>query len=277
MSFLLVVLGILLFPSVLVALVPRAALPATFAWISLGIGLIIIDEHSATAAPYDDDGVFFGPGAFEGWFWIMWVLTLAAFLARWSSGRREDPVPSAPTWLRWMLHWTIPTAALGCAAGMHWLRNRLAGAEEAQLTHFTLIGGALLVSLVVLWRKRSRSAGWESPDRLALASAGVVVLLVAVDAQKGFDLWSNATAFAAGRSHCIMTYGGFERQREARNGWDLSPLVNRRYGTWAASKAPVVLIGEPDGVEGYRWFNGSWRAAGSVETPCVPRPAPTPS
>ena len=153
-----------------------------------------------------------------------------------------------------MPDWTWPAAALGCAAGMHWLRNRLAGAEAAQLVHIMLIVGALLVSLVVLWRQRSRKAGWKSRHRLGLAIAGVVVLLVANDANKGFDLWSKATAFAAATTHCVMTYGGFERQRQARNGWDLSPLVNRRYGTWQLRRRRVVMIAEPAGLSGYRCF-----------------------
>jgi hypothetical protein len=94
--------------------------------------------------------------------------------------------------------------------------------------------------------------------------------MIVGDAAKGFSLWSEANELADSNPHCIMTYGGFRHQRVATNGWELSPLVNRHYGTWAASKHPVLVYSDDKGLHQIRWINGhsSWGELG--DPPCKP-------
>lgn len=272
--FLFVLAGILLLPAIIIAICPRGWVRATAGWLILGIGLLLIDDHVATASPYDDDGVVFGPGAFVGLFWVMLIGATIALFARWKAVL-EPPDPSAgPTVLQWVRDWAIPLSLLIAAAGMHWLRNRLAGAEPAALIHFAIIGASVLICSIMLWRKRRQFGGWTTLEHFALALPASVALLIAWDVHKGFELWSRANEFAGDKPRCMMSYGGFEHAREAHSGWDLSPLINRRYGTWAASKASVVILREGDNIQRYRWFAGRWREVPNHGAlPCQPRPS----
>jgi hypothetical protein len=271
MTYLFAILATLLFPAIVIALSPNAWVRAVGGWLLLGIGLLLIDAHVATPSPYDDDGVLIPPGVFEACLWIAGGLAVVAFVARWRSSAESLRRSTSPAALNWLRDCAIPLGLLLAAAGLHWLSNRLAGAQPSVAIHAAVIAVSILPAAAMIGLKYWRPGRWTTLQQFGLTIPAGIALLTIWDAHLGFDLKARAAALAADRPHCLMTYGGFEHRREARGGWDLSPLVNRRYGVWAASKGPVVTIREAEGIRQYRWFSGRWQAVSYGPPLCKPR------
>ena len=107
---------------------------------------------------------------------------------------------------------------------------------------------------------------------MAVVVPTAIAVLVCLSGLKGFDLWSKARAEAGGAPHCVLAHAGNERSRQARSGWDLSPLVNRRWGIWAPSKGPVLVVRDGEAVRAYRRINGKWSSVEEGRTVrCRPR------
>lgn len=270
MAILLILALILVLPAIVILVSPKTWVRAVAGWLLLGIGLLAIDEHVATPNPYDDDGGFIPPGAFEAFMWLAGGLAAAALIARWRSSIEPSSRPTNPV-LDWLRDCTIPLGLLIAAAGLHWLSNRLAGAQPSVVIHAAVIGVSILLVGAMIGLKSWWPGRWTSLQQLGLTIPAGIALLTVWDAHLGFDLAARAAALAANRPHCLMTFGGFEHRREARGGWDLSPLVNRRYGVWAAPKGPVVTIQEAQGVRQYRWKRGRWQDVSYGAPLCTPR------
>ncbi len=145
----------------------------------------------------------------------------------------------------------------------------MAGATAAQTVHLAVFGAVAIVAVIALKMHMAAEAKPETSSRLALTFAAVLLALVVRDTFQGFSLWARAEREAGGRAHCMMTYGGFELRRRARNGWELSPLVNRHYGTWAAAKAPVLIVTSGRTTTSYRWIS-RWQNVPNHAGRCVP-------
>ncbi len=271
MVFLLILALILVLPAIIILISPKDWVRAVAGWLLLGIGLLAIDEHVATPNPYDDDGGFISPGAFEAYMWLAGGLAAAALIARWSRSIEPSGRSTSPAALDWLRDCAIPLGLLIAAAGLHWLSNRLAGAQPSVVIHAAVIGVSTLLAAAMIGVKSWRPGRWTTLQQLGLTIPAGIALLTVWNAHLGFDLAARAAALAADRPHCLMTFGGFEHRREARGGWDLSPLVNRRYGVWAASKGPVVAIQEAQGVRQYRWHSGRWQEVSHGAPGCAPR------
>lgn len=265
---LIVFLLVVLLPAGLVVAAPGRWLGATAGWALLAAGLVFILDYIHHPAPYDDDFLDIDLGLLLGGFWAMTVAGALLFRLRATAGAECQTQGSAV--LQWAQCWSVPAAILVAVAFLHWLSNRLAGAAPAPLVHLW----AVLPPLGLLLFLLSPAGGWTRKfpvwRRLALALPAVFASLVAWDVQEGFAAWSEARAFAAGQPHCLMTYGGFEHRRQARSGWDLSPLVDRHYGVWAVAKTPTLAVATPGGGETYRFHGGRW--TGTNERPqCRPQ------
>jgi hypothetical protein len=248
-----------LLPATLVLVAPREWARAVAGWGLLAAGLVFLLDHLQHPAPYDDDFLDIDLGLALG---TVWASTIVGALVIRRALLDPDPLgekpalPAAPTVLQWLQCWSIPIAFLVAAAFLHWLSNRLAGASPAWQVHLRVLLPALCLFAFML-----RWVGWRGlggPRRLGLALPVAFSLLVAWDGHKGFDAWSGARSFAAGRPYCLMTYGGFEHRRTARSGWDLSPLVDRHYGDWAVGKTPTLAVATDEGIATYR-LKDRWR------------------
>ena len=259
-----VFLAILFSPGILIAIAPRRCVRLVTAATVLPVGLLALDEHVSTVAPYDDDGPFSGIGTA-----IVMTMCVAAVLG--ILKRPFDILHDDPDEPRYPVDraWPVPVGVLAAAYFLHWLSNRLAGAEQPLTLHL-----AITVSGVVIGFAASLAAKLFPPIRdpslLLAAFAFALVGMIVNNAAKGCALWRQAKQEAGNQPHCIMSYGGFERRRFARDGWDLSPLVNRHHATWAASKAPVIVIAEPRGVKQLRWMNGEFLNGELGAAPCDP-------
>lgn len=257
-----------LLPAVLMLVAPSGWVRAVTGWMILVTGLIMIDNHVVGVGPYDDDGVF--PSPVPLWAWV-WAITMGAALflrqeALLSPSDQDDRSPA-----HWACTWSIPVALLVAAAFVHWLSNRLAGASPAALVHLGVIGSSLAASGGAAWLLAKRQGGPRTLRHLAVATPLAVAALASWQAMKGFDLWNKARAEAGGAPHCVVTHAGIERSRKAANAWELSPLVNRKYGIWAASKGPVLVVRRRSAVQSLRRINGKWRDVSHGGRPlCVP-------
>lgn len=255
-----------LLPATLVLVAPQGWIRAVAGWGFLAAGLVFMLDYVQHPAPYDDDFMDFNLGLALGG---VWAITIAGALAIRRPPLDPEPVAEQSTALQWAQCWSIPIAFLFAAAFLHWLSNRLAGGSPAWLIHLWVLLLPLGLILVAL-----RRSGWRVKDMAALRRFGLALpaafaLLVLWDVDKGFEAWSEARTFAAGRPYCLMTYGGFEHRREARSGWDLSPLVDRHYGNWAVGKTPSLVVATDMGPATYR-FRGSWSNATRESPPCRP-------
>jgi hypothetical protein len=256
-SLLIGAVAILVLPLVAVIALPVKAARSFLGLVLFGIGILFLDFATANFMPYDDDSpgdafaallmaAIIGIGALSTL--LLAVRDRGLFIVEQEEGvRRLD-------WAR-----ALPVGALAGVVFMHWLRNRLAGAEPAGHIHGAVIAAFLAVFLIAgwfLWRRSSWSALF---DRALLAFALAGIFLSIANIAMGFRMWERSREFAAGRPFCVMTYGGFETRRQARSGWDLSPLIDRHYGVWAVSKAPVVFLEDGGNIRSYRYFTGDWR------------------
>ena len=266
MSFILIILFfmILFAPGIIIVATPVGWVRLTSSLIVLGLGLLWLDEHVATVAPYDDDGPFHGIGG--GIVMIMAIATGIGITVRGYVLLQNDPdEPRHPV----DRAWPIPLGVLAAALFLHWLSNRLAGAQPPWAIHVGLImlGFVLTIAFAffAVWAARVRS-----PSLLVAAFAFSFAGMVINDAAKGADLWKRAKEEAGARPHCIMTYGGWQHRRIAKDSWDLSPLVNRHYATWAAGKSPVLIVRNEEGVRQLRW-RGHFQEGSLGPAPCEPR------
>jgi hypothetical protein len=150
--FMLVLLLIVGAPALMVVGTPRLIARLVTACVVLAMGLLWLDEHVATIAPYDDDGPFYGFA--QGIFWLMFWTTAIAVVIRSLSLLENDPENPRAQIDRF---WPIPLGILLAALFLHWLSNRLAGAQPAALIHVI----ALLIGIVaggifglLAWRSR---------------------------------------------------------------------------------------------------------------------------
>lgn len=258
MSFLLLFLLFLLLPAGLVLAAPRNWIRAVAGWGLLAAGWVYILDYIHHPAPYDDDFMDLDLGLLLG---MIWAATIAAaLLARQRALLDPDPAPPVPAVLQWLRCWSVPIAFLMATAFLHWLSNRLAGAAPAWQVHFWAATVPLSLMLLLSWARRWRLGGLSGRQRFCLAFPALLALLVAWDAHKGFTVWADARAFAAGRPYCLMTYGGFEHRRVARSGWEMSPLVDRAHGNWAVAKTPTLSVATAEAIETYRWLRGDWQS-----------------
>ncbi len=246
---------------------PHRWVRAAAGWTILLVGLLFIDDHVGTPAPYDDDSLDFGMG-------YLLAFGLGSALVGGVAIRNEALLtPFVDREPRLGLHWlksgAIPVAVLVTVAFHHWLSNRLAGVALSLVTHAAIIGLALVVagSAIIIHQKRRLAS--VTLLHIVLTCSAALSLLVIRDVWQGWTLWSRAKQQAGGRPHCVMTYGGFEHQRRALNGWELSPLVNRHYGTWAVAKAPVLIVANGRQITSYRW-TGNWRQERNEQGMCTP-------
>ncbi|HEX9931865.1 MAG TPA: hypothetical protein VGB08_03400 [Allosphingosinicella sp.] len=226
-----------LFPAVPILAAPRRWARAAAGWVLLGIGLMLIAVKSDTAQPFDDDGAGSALGVA-----IVAISTLSIVLALLIRHRAliegpGDEDRSVVT--RWLCDWAIPLGFLVAAAFLHWLSNRIAGASPAALIHILLVAGGCATAAAVLWRAGWRFGALRPAGRFGFALPAAFAAVVVWDAVAGFDMWARVQRFADGEPWCAMTYGGFEHERQARSGWDLSPLVNRRYGHWGGRQGAL--------------------------------------
>ena len=253
-------------PALVIVATPAKAARAAVGWVIFVIGLIFIDFWTSSVNPYDDDGVGPDPSSLVLSVWVI-VVIIAIGVRRDALFPTEAAPPRHPA-----LCWSIPFGALASVAFVHWLRNRLAGAEPAAWVHGGVMAVFVLVILIAGWAA-VRSVGRMVPSlRAVLAFAVVGLLLVSANVIMGFRLRQQAQEFAAGRPYCMMTYGGFETKRVARNGWEMSPLVNRHHGVWAVSKTLFLTVREKAGTRSYRYFNGDWRDVTHRTPDCRPVP-----
>lgn len=246
----------LLLPAGLVLAAPQNWIRAVAGWGLLAAGWVYILDYTHHPAPYDDDFMDLDLGLLLG---MIWAATIAAALmVRQRALLDPDPAPAGPAVLQWLRCWSLPIAFLLATALLHWLSNRLAGAAPAWQVHFWAIAAPLGLVLLLSWARRWRLEGLSGRQRFSLAFPALLALLVAWDGHKGFTIWSDARAFAAGRPYCLMTYGGFEHRREARSGWEISPLVDRAHGNWAVAKTPTLSVAAAERIETYRWLRGDW-------------------
>ncbi len=263
----LIFLTILLGAPLTVLFLPPRWVPAAIGWWILLIGLVWIENRTSTPAPYDDDGIGLGLG---GALALIWGAALAM-----AATARLKSIVSDPRHAPLFLAWPVPIAILVAVAVHHWLSNRLAGMTPAFLVHLALVAAAAAILLEAI-----RLRGRVGRLRLLFVSAFALAMVVLVhrDAWLGFRLWQESVWKAAGRPHCVMTYGGFEHRRPARSGWDMSPLVNRLYGNWAAGKAPILIVSNMDGaMVGYRRTIGGWQEVGIQRESCRPLRPPVSS
>jgi hypothetical protein len=254
----LLILFVLLLPAGLVLISPPSWIRAVAGWGLLAAGWVYILDHIHHPAPYDDDFMDLDTGIFLG---MIWAATIAAALvARQRALLDPDPAPPGPAVLQWLRCWSIPIAFLMATAFLHWLSNRLAGAGPAWQVHFWALALPLSLMLLLSWARRWRMEGLSGRQRFGLAFPAFLALLVAWNAYQGFTAWSGARAFAAGRPHCLMTYGGFEHRRVARSGWELSPLVDRARGNWAVSKTPTLSVATAEAFATYRLLGRGWQS-----------------
>jgi hypothetical protein len=245
---------------------------AVTGWVLLGIGLLVIELKSATASPFDDDGVGFEFGML---FVLWWTLSvLPALLIRHRALLQGPGDEGRSVGMRWLRDWAVPLGLLFAAVFLHWLGNRIAGASPAWLVHVLLGATACGCAAGVVWRCGWRFVALSPASRLAFAVPAAIAVLVVYNASAGFGMWSRARQFAGGAPWCAMTYGGFQHERGARSGWDLSPLVNRRYGSWAVGKAGFLVVGVGADAVSYRWFQSRFQQAGRIEPGCVPEGTP---
>lgn len=265
-SLLLLIAVISLAPAASIVAAPQRWARAVTGWALLIVGVLMIDSHIATPHPYDDDGVDIGFGAMVQ---VIWVLTLPmALLLRSRALLEFQNNVRSPLW-RAIGCWSVPAAILFAVIFHHWLANRLAGAAPAGLVHLLVVLAAVVVlcgAIVIAWRSRQANG----LHRLGILFPCALMIIVLLDAQKGFAMWDRAVAMAADHPFCLMTYGGFEHRRRARDGWDLSPLVDRHHGTWAVSKTPFLVVATDQGVQMYRWFPRRWQDVPDDKPQCVP-------
>jgi len=273
--FLLVIfLLIVLVPAVFLLAVPPRAVHVTLAWLILAMGILVLDYHTASVMPYDDDGVFPDPSpvVIGGWLCVMTVaIAIRHDALLWPPVMQESGKHD-----HFALSWVVPAGILSAVVGMHWLRNRLAGFEAAMAAHLVLLAGGVVVAglTIAALRWAARAAPWDRAVPLLrytlFVSASCIGLLVA-NIHMGYAMWSDAERFAAGRPWCAMTYGGFETRRVARNGWDLSPLVNRHYGVWAVRKTPFMVVKDGQALRSHRNFLGQWQDVNYEPPHCLPQ------
>lgn len=258
--FLFLALLCILLPGIVVIAVPAKAARATVGWVIFVIGLLVVDYWTASVQPYDDDGVFPDPSILV---FTAWGVTLAiAIAARGEAlfGSRAGP-PRHPA-----LSWSIPFGALAGVVFLHWLRNRLAGIKPAEWVHAAVIAAFTAIILAAAWALARNALRFTTPLWVIMSFSTACLVLTAANAAMGFWMWQHAREFAAGKPYCVIayrdfpvTYGNFgKNKRFARSGWDLSPLVNRRYGVWAVRKTPFMVVREEAGTKSYRYFLGKW-------------------
>jgi hypothetical protein len=255
-------------PALPILVAPRGWARAVAGWIMLWVGLSLIKAKSRTPSPFDDDGI----GAdFGDAFLIISSLAIgAALLIRWRALIYGPKAEDRGAVTRWLGDWAIPLGFLFAAAFLHWLSNRLAGTSPAWLLHVMLVLAASGFAAAMVWRSGWSFALTKATSRLGFALSAAFAVLVMWDAVQGFTMWSRAERFADGSPWCAMTYGGFEHERRALSGWDLSPLVNRHYGNWAVSKALFLTVGSGSEARSYRWYVGRFREEGRGSPECLP-------
>lgn len=262
--FAILVFLVLFSPGILIVATPVRWLRLTVSVIVLGLGLLWLDEHIATVAPYDDDGPFHG--IFSG---IILYMDMAVGVGVMLRGYAlilddEDKPRSNIDQL-----WPVPMAMLAASLFMHWLSNRLAGAQPPMPIHIGLIAAALVVAALFGFISY-RWPRFRPVTMFITVFAATIAAMVAGDAAKGLALWRSSKQEAGNNPHCIMTYGGFEHRRVARDGWDLSPLVNRHYGNWAAGKAPLLIYKDREKLVQLRLHWGEFLEGGLGPPPCLP-------
>ena len=258
MAILLLYLLIVILPAGLVLAAPRNWVGAVAGWSFLVAGWVYIHDHGHHSAPYDDDFLDLNLGLLLG---VIWAMTIAgALAARQAAIIGREAMGERSAVRQWAQCWSVPIALLFGIAFLHWLSNRLAGAAPAWRVHLWVLVPPLGLMLLLSWSRRWRLNGLSGRRRFALALPAVLALLIVWDVHQGFSVWSGARAFAAGRPYCLMTYGGFEHRREARSGWEMSPLVDRAYGNWAVAETPTLAVATAGRIRTYRWFGGDWRS-----------------
>ena len=269
---LLKLLGILFLPVIVGAILPRRLSGLVLGSVILIASLVLLDERNIPIEDRDSLDAFIGHLLVEAWL----VLAGAALLLRATLGGWRQDGAQAPAPLKLhqqILGWPLPIGALLAVCLMHWLSNRMAGAEPAWVVQLMVAGASAAILALVLHSKWLRTI----PDvsTLAAVTAVTCTLLVgkaAIDARQWRAL---ADVTAAGRPYCLLTFAGREHIREAKQVLELSPLVSRSGGRSFVEDRPYFIVIEGTGPRAKGWKEGRGGtvtdAPADLPLACVPR------
>lgn len=247
----------------------RLWLPA-LAWSVMPIGLILLDDHTHSSPADDSAGSAIGLAMF-----FLWLLLLAVIVVlRGAVEAFRSTTEPLPLDHGQQLAAVVPFAILLAVFFMHWLSNRLAGAQPAGLVHLLVAGGGVLLMLVGKSTRIERFIP-RRPLRLFAFTAGATVTLLILSFVVRAHLWAQAAReFAGGASYCTLNAHGY-KWRPAESWLELSPLVMRDRGRFGIDTHYWLIVRRPEGLRGYEWY---WKDDGFFmeqklhpEAMCVPR------
>lgn len=227
-------------------LLPRKWLHAFLGWYALAVGLLLLDHMTVAGRTAAISLPMLG-------YWA--VFGLAAFILRKTiDARRGVRPPALDLDQRILLGWEPPIAILLAFLAMHAFSNGLAGLLPAWLAHFLPIV-AVGVVLGVLLHSLTESGRPRFGVSLFLGTFLIMVtVVVGAGANQAVRLSRRASVFADGMPYCLLTYDNSGRARAATSTLDLSPVVMRSGGAYAAYREPWLVVRDRFGVASYRFL-----------------------
>ena len=256
-------------PALVGALLPRKWAYAWFGWYAFLLGLLFLDYRPPS--PLEETWTFRSEGT---GLWLSAAFAAAAFAVR----RTVDAVRARPPLSlsyeqRFLLSWELPIGILAAILVFHGLCHVMAGIRPAWLAHLIVIIGIGVGLAVLVHRFTFAKAPPVTPMLLALVFLVMMMVNVGGGMTWALILSGRASNFADGAPYCLLAFDRAGNPRPATSSFDLSRLVMRSGGRYAAEEREWLVVQTRWGPVGYRHLYGNRFEVGETPGP----PACTPS